>query len=488
MYANLIHPAGITLLTCCAGISTLEAAKPQPENNRTGRPTNFIIIQMDDMGYGDLTVTGAIGYRTPNIDRLCAEGMRFTNYYSASPVSSASRAGLMTGCYPTRINFPTVLGTSSKVGLHPDEETIPEILKPQGYVSCIVGKWHLGHYPEFLPLNHGFDEYFGLPYSNDMSPYNPNSKKKLPPLPLFEGNEIVDPNVTPEDQDMLTTMYTERSIRFIEENRNRPFFLYLAHSMPHVPLHVSDKFRGKSEQGLYGDVMMEIDWSVGEILKTLEKYGLEENTLIIFTSDNGPWLNYGNHAGSAGGLREGKGTTFEGGQRVACIMRWPGKIPSGTVNNHLASSIDLLPTLADICGATLPAHKIDGVSLRPMLEGDFDATPRKYFLFYYRKNDLEAARNERFKLVLPHMYRTYEHSVPANDGVHGTMGPRVAAPYALYDLRRDPGERYDVQTIYPDAVKELMEIVEKAREDIGDDLTGHPGSGRRPVGTLSDSE
>ena len=449
------------------------------------QPTNFIVILLDDMGYGDLTVTGAVGYNTPNIDHLCNEGMRFTNFYAAQAVSSASRAGLLTGCYPNRIGFAGALDHSAKTGISASEETIAEVLKKKNYACGIFGKWHLGHLPQFLPTRHGFDEYYGLPYSNDMWPYHPQSGSYYPDLPLLDGERVANPKVTPEDQAQLTTQYTERAVRFIEKNKDQPFFLYLAHSMPHVPLYVSDKFKGKSEQGLYGDVMMEIDWSVGEIVKTLERLGLDKNTLIVFTSDNGPWLNYGDHAGSSGGLREGKGTTFEGGQRVPCIMRWTGKIPAGSICNQLASTIDLLPTFAYLGGAPLPALRIDGVNIISLMTDEgATSSPRKYFLYYYQRNDLEAVRNDRFKLVFPHAGRTYEDFLPGDDGLPGQVNERKAVESALYDLRRDPGERYDVKEQYPDVVAELTRIADEARKDLGDDLTGEAGTGRRPIGRL----
>jgi arylsulfatase len=442
-----------------------------------------VIILLDDMGYGDLTVTGATGYETPNIDRLCVEGMRFTQYYSPQAVSSASRAGLLTGCYPNRIGFSGALSPSADVGIAASEETIAEVLKKKNYACGAVGKWHLGHHPQFLPTHNGFDEYYGLPYSNDMWPFHPQNNK-FPALPLIENDRVILPNVTAADQAQLTTQYTERAVRFIEKNRQKPFFLYLAHSMPHVPLFVSDKFKGKSAQGLYGDVMMEIDWSVGEILKTLKKYGLDGNTLIIFTSDNGPWINYGNHAGSTGGLREAKGSSYEGGQRVPCIMRLPGKIPAGTICHQLASSIDLLPTIAAICGAPLPELQIDGVDISALMTGNEQVQPRKHFLYYYRQNNLEAVRNDKFKLVLPHLGRTYTGFLPGNNGTPGQVNENHQENTALYDLRRDPGERYDVQSQYPEEVAELMKIVEAARDDLGDDLTGQPGRNRRPIGKL----
>ena len=445
---------------------------------------NVIIVLLDDMGYGDLSVTGASGYKTPNIDRICVEGMRFTHYYSPQAVSSASRAGLLTGCYPNRIGFSGALGPGSKVGIADSEETIAEVLKKKGYACAAFGKWHLGDHPKFLPVNHGFDEYYGIPYSNDMWPFHPQNPRGYPPLPMIEGDRIVNPEMTAADQEQMTTQFTERSVQFIEKNKNKPFFLYLAHPMPHVPLFVSEKFKGKSEYGTYGDVKMEIDWCMGEILKALKKNGIDENTLIIFTSDNGPWINYGNHAGSTAGLREAKGTSYEGGQRVPCVMRWPAKIPAGTICNRLASSIDLLPTIARLCGAPLPSLKIDGLDISPLMMGDEKANPREYFLYYYRRNNLECVRNDRFKLVLPHTGRSYEGFLPGNDGRPGQVNDSHQENFALYDLIRDPGERYDVQALYPEVVEELMKVVENARLDLGDDLTKNEGSGRRESGRV----
>ncbi len=447
------------------------------------KPPNFIIIFLDDMGYGDLEQTGATGYHTPNITRLANEGVRFTSFYAAQAVSSASRAGLLTGCYPNRIGFAGALRPGSQTGINADEETIAEVLKKRGYATAAVGKWHLGDHHQFLPLQHGFDEYYGIPYSNDMWSLNP--RVKHPPLPVFDGNDIAKYAIQHEHQEEFTTAFTARSIDFIERNKRKPFFLYLAHPMPHVPLYVSSKFKGKSEQGMYGDVMMEIDWSVGEILKTLKKHNIDKNTLVIFTSDNGPWLNYGNHGGSTGGLREGKGTSFEGGQRVPCIMRWPQKIPAGKICNELASTIDFLPTLAYISKADLPEKQIDGVNIYPLLIGEEHARPRKYFLYYYRQNNLEAVRNHRFKLVLRHSGRSYEGFIPGNDGQPGPVADKHF-PMALYDLRRDPGERYDVQEKYPEVVEELLKIVSEARLDLGDALTDSPGKNRRPIGKIQE--
>ena len=465
-----------------AGIPAAQHADAHPK--RPGQqPPNIVLIHLDDMGYGDLTATGATGYRTPNIDRLCAEGMRFTNYYSAQAVSSASRAGLLTGCYPNRIGFAGALGPKSKTGLNPDEETMAENLKKAGYATAIVGKWHVGCRPGLMPLDHGFDEYFGLPYSNDMWPHHPQTSS-YPPLPLYEGRKVVNPSVSAADQAQLTTRYTEHAVDFITRRSEGPFFLYLAHSMPHVPLFVSDKFKGKSEQGLYGDVMMEIDWSVGEIFKALRELGLEDNTLVILTSDNGPWTNYGNHAGSAGGLREAKATTFDGGNRVPCIMYWKGKTLPGTTCNKLASNIDLLPTFAEITQAPLPPRKIDGVSILPLIEGKKDANPRESFVYYYRKNDLEAVTDGMFKLVFPHKYVTYGAYEPGNDGQPGKLTNLEIMKPEMYDLRRDPGERYNVITQYPEEAAKLMKIADQKRHELGDDLTRMKGTERREPGLV----
>lgn len=445
---------------------------------------NIVLIYLDDMGYGDLSLTGAVGYITPNLDQMAKEGMLFTHFYSPQAVCTASRAGLLTGCYPNRIGLAGALSHTSKVGISADEETIAEVLKKKGYATGIFGKWHLGYQEQFLPTNHGFDEFYGIPYSNDMWPYHPESPGGYPDLPLFENTSIVNPAVTPEDQEQFITDFTEKTIDFIKRKKDQPFFAYLPHPMPHVPLYVSDRFKGKSGQGLYGDVMMEIDWGIGEILKTLKETGLDDNTLIIFTSDNGPWLNYGNHAGSTGGYREGKGTSFEGGQRVPALVRWKGVVPEGMVCNKLASAIDILPTLAEVAGAPLPKNKIDGISLLPLLKGDMEANPRESFYYYYRQNSLEAVRNKEWKLVFPHPGRTYEGFLPGKDGNPGKVNGNYSFEGGLYDLRRNPGERYDVSESNPDIVEALKKIANEAREDLGDELTNHPGSNRREPGRI----
>lgn len=453
---------------------------------------NIVIIFMDDLGYGDISNFGAINYKTPNIDKMVNEGMLFTNFYSAQAVCSASRAGLLTGTYPNRIGISGALMPYSKHGLHDDEITIAEMLKEKGYATGIFGKWHLGHQKKFLPNNHGFDTYLGIPYSNDMWPVDfdgnqisdtSNWKKKTyPQLPLIQDFEKVKEIKTLEDQSILTTLYTEKSVEFINENKDRPFFLYLPHSMPHVPIAVSDKFLGKSKQGLYGDLMMEIDWSIGEIIKSIESNNLSENTLIIFTSDNGPWLNFGNHAGSTGGLREGKGTSFEGGQRVPTVMMWSGVIPEGKIANQLSSTIDILPTIAHVTGGKLPEHKIDGVNIFDILKGT-EKEPRDHFYYYYGNNNLEAVRKDNWKLLLPHSSRSYKGVLPKNDG-HGGPYNRIETGLELYNLRRDPGEEYDVIKLYPEIAEEIMKLVEIARQDMGDNLTGRKGSNVRENGKL----
>ncbi len=460
----------------------LSACNEKPQSTSQELP-NIVLIYLDDMGYGDLSMTGAAGYQTPNIDNLARKGLFFTHYYAPQAVCSASRAGLMTGCYPNRIGLQGALSHRSTIGLSDGEETIASVLKKRGYATAIFGKWHLGYQEPFLPVNHGFDEFYGIPYSNDMWPYHPTGT--YPDLPLYENKTIVNPAITPKDQEQFTTQFTQRAVDFIRRHQNGPFFIYLPHPMPHVPLHVSDRFRGKSEQGLYGDVLMEIDWSVGEIMKTLEETGLAGNTLVIFTSDNGPWLNYGDHAGNTGGYREGKGTSFEGGQRVPCLMMWPGVIPEGAVCNSIASGIDILPTLADLTGAPMPENKIDGVSLLPILKGDITAQPRNTFFYYYRKNSLEAVRHNQWKLVFPHPGRTYEGHQPGSNGLPGEVNQNYPHPGGLYDLRRDPGERYNVEASFPEIVEQLKSMAAEAREELGDELTGEPGKNRRQPGKVS---
>jgi arylsulfatase A-like enzyme len=455
-------------------------------------PPNVVIIFMDDLGYGDLSCTGALNFQTPILDKMANEGMLFTNFLTAQAVCSASRAALLTGCYPNRIGISAALMPDSKKGINSDETTIAEMLKERGYTTGIYGKWHLGHHKEFLPLQHGFDEYLGLPYSNDMWPVmfdgspapEDHWKRKYPILPVIRNNDKIEEIHTLADQAKLTTLFTQNAVNFIKKNKKKPFFLYVPHPMPHVPIAVSEKFKGKSGSGLFGDLMMEIDWSVGEILNALKDSGLEKNTLVIFTSDNGPWLNFGNHAGSSGGFREGKGTSYEGGHRVPTIMQWKGTIPPGVICNQLTATIDILPTIAKVCKATLPKNKIDGLDFSSFLMGNVQKPVRETFYYYYRSNSLEAVRWYNWKLVFPHDGRSYENQLPGNDGFPGLAPENVPSSLALFDLGRDPAERYNVLSQYPAIVSKLQNIAEIAREDLGDDLTQRDGKNVRKCGLI----
>lgn len=457
--------------------------------SETATQPNVIIIFMDDMGYGDPECYGGFPYHTPSINTLASQGMRFTNFYAAQAVCSASRAGLLTGSYPNRMGVSGAFMPDSKIALNPEEETIAELLKAKGYKTGMVGKWHLGQKQPFLPLQQGFDEYLGLPYSNDMWPvdYNGNPldtstrRGKYPPLPLIDGNSTVRIIKTLDDQASLTSVYTKRAQQFITKNKANPFFLYIAHSMPHVPIAASERFKGKSGAGLYGDVMEEIDWSVGEIMKTLEANGLSKNTLVVFTSDNGPWLTFGNHAGNTGGLREGKGSAWEGGLKVPCIIRWPAKIPAGAICNNLSATIDLLPTICAITQSKLPVRKIDGVDISDLFLGKKGANPRDEFAYYYDRNSLKGIRKGNWKLVFPNTSQTYKlPSAIGADGYPGTYAS-VSVPLALYDLRTDPGETLDLKDKFPDVVKQLMSIADKYRTELGDDLTKQTGTEVRPA-------
>jgi arylsulfatase A len=465
-----------------AGLAASTLALPGCMKNFQWESTdklNIVIIFCDDVGYADIGVFGAKGYETPNLDQMAAEGVKFTDFYAAAPSCTPSRAALMTGCYPQRIGLPNVIGPSAKIGISDQEQTIAEILKPLGYATACYGKWHLGHHPKFLPRQHGFDEYFGLPYSNDMWPYHPTSDS-YPDLPLVEGERTIEYN---PDQTQLTTWYTERSVKFIEKNKDRPFFLYLPHSMAHVPLFVSDKFKGKSEQGLYGDVMMEIDWSAGQILSTLKQLDIDKKTLVVFCSDNGPWLSYGDHAGSAKPLREGKGTTFDGGQREPTVMRMPGKIPAGIVCNEPASTMDILPTIAKLTGAELPAHRIDGKDIWPLMSGVPGAKSPHEAFFYYRGFALEAVRSGKWKLHLPHSYRTLAGR-PGGTGGQPAKYEQAKIGPALFNLENDIGEQHNVSAQHPEVVKRLMALADETRQDLGDSAKKMTGQNRRPPGRV----
>lgn len=442
------------------------------------RPPNFVVIFADDLGYADLGCYGSERTKTPHLDRLAADGMRFTDFHVAAAVCTASRAALLTGCYPQRVNLLGALGPNSKVGIHADETLLPELLREQGYASAIFGKWHLGDAPSFLPTRHGFDQYFGLPYSNDMWPKHPTTKS-YPPLPLIEGERTIENN---PDQTQLTTWYTERAVKFIAEQRERPFFLYVPHSMPHVPLFVSDKHKDKSGFGLYGDVIAEIDWSVGQIRAALEEHKLEKNTVLIFTSDNGPWLSYGLHAGQAQPLREGKGTTWEGGHRVPMIAWAPGRIAAGKVNREFCTTMDLLPTFAKLSQAKLPAKPIDGHDISPLLLGDGNAKSPYEVFYYYWGDGLDAVRSGPWKLHFPHPYRSLT-GAPGKDGNPAGYS-QAKTELELYNLEDDVGEKQNVVDRHPDIVARLKTLAEAARDDLGDSHTQRTGTGRRAAGKL----
>ncbi len=441
----------------------------------TTRPPNIVLIFCDDMAYADIGPFGG-DIPTPNLDRLAREGRRFTDFYVPQAVCSASRAALLTGCYPNRVGIQGALSPRSRTGINPKEVTMAEMLKSRGYATAIHGKWHLGDAPEFLPTRHGFDEWFGLPYSNDMWPFHPTTTN-FPPLPLFENERIVQ--MMP-DQTQLTTWCTERAVNFIDRNATRPFFLYVPHAMPHVPLHVSEKFKGKSARGLFGDVIMEIDWSVGEILNALRRQGLEENTLVVFTSDNGPWLLYGNHAGRAGPLREGKGTSWDGGVREPAIMRWPGKIPAGTTCGEMALTMDLLPTFATLAGAGAPKDRgIDGRDIAPLMFGKPGAKSPHEAFFVYWGQELQAVRSGNWKLHFPHSY--VKPSPPGGDAKPGKYA-QLQTGLALFDLSSDIGEAKNVAAQHPEVVKRLEQLAEQCRADLGDSRTKQKGSGAREPG------
>ena len=448
---------------------------------------NIVIIFTDDQGYEDLGCFGSPDIRTPHIDQMASDGIRFTNFYVPHAVCSASRAALLTGCYANRLGIFGAYGPDAGRGLHPDEQTIAEILKPLGYATAIYGKWHLGTEKPFLPTNQGFDEYFGIPYSNDMWPFHPwqGSVFNFPDLRLMENEEIID---TLEEQSLVTTWYTERAVDFINRNKENPFFLYVPHSMPHVPLFVSDKFKGKSERGLYGDVIEEIDWSVGEILDALERNELTNNTLVIFTSDNGPWLSYGTHSGEAHPLREGKGTSLEGGVRVPFVIKWPAGIDAGQVKSAPIMSIDILPTIAKITGASLPAFPIDGRDMSYLFEPEnVSTTHQDAFYFYYHRNHLEAllSADGRWKLYFPHKYRSLNGRIGTDDGLPIDY-ENLDMGLELYDLENDISETTNVFDQHPEVVSKLMNLAEKARSDMGDALQEREGSGNRKVGMIEE--
>jgi arylsulfatase len=459
-------------------LSPLLFARAAPD-----RPPNVVLVFCDDLGYGDLGCFGAKDIATPHLDRLAADGLKLTSFYVAQAVCSASRAALLTGSFPNRIGIFGALGPRSKTGLHPEEVTLAEVFKSRGYATGMAGKWHLGDAPAFNPLRHGFDEYLGIPYSNDMWPVwydgtpaaERQPKRNYPVLPLLEGERTLELVHTLEDQARFTGRFAERGADFIRRNKDRPFFFYLAHPMPHVPLAASPAFRGKSKGGFYGDVIEEIDASVGTVLRALEETGTAENTLVIFTSDNGPWLRFGNHAGSAGPLREGKGTMFEGGCRVPFVARWPGKIAPGRVSDAIVATVDLLPTLATLIGAPLPDRRLDGVDQSRFLLDPQAASARDHYLYFYG-DQLQAYRQGPWKLLFPHKVSQYAEGSPRGKDGFPAGAVSKAVPLALYNLAEEIGERTDRSAEFPERVKALTDLARAAEAELK--------ANRRPAGKL----
>jgi arylsulfatase A len=447
--------AAMALLMACCLLCGSAHAGANP-----ARP-NVVIIFLDDSGYADFSPFGTPGYPTPHYERLAQEGSRFTQFYVPQAICSASRAALLTGCYPERNGVTGAIPPGVR-GLEPNFQTMGEVLKHAGYATAVFGKWHIGDEPDTRPHARGFDESCGLMYSNDMWNRHPERPENFPmPLHFYENGEVKIESVTEEHQRYLTRWYTEHAVDFITRHREDPFFLYLPHSMPHVPLFCSPEFEGRSGKGRYGDVMMELDWSLGKVMEALEETGTAENTLVIFTSDNGPWHVYGNHAGETP-FREAKGTSFDGGIRSACVMRWPGRIPAGKVNGKTLSSIDLLPTIAEVCGAPLPDYPIDGKSQLAIITGERRAkNPQPYYAISIGEH-LEAivSSDGKWKLHVPHRYRFVETS--GHDGMPGQYG-YAEQELALYDLRRDPLESTNVLEKFPKVARRMQQWAEEHR-------------------------
>ena len=469
-------------LSLCSFLSEVRA-------ETSNRPPNVVIVFTDDQGWGDLSCYGSQEIPTPHIDRLAAEGMRFTDFYVSQPVCSASRASLLTGCYANRVGIQGALGPNARVGLDPTEHTLAEVVKPLGYATACYGKWHLGHHPRFLPTNQGFDEYFGIPYSNDMWPGHPGRPKNYPQLAWYEDKRKSEPIVDLDDQQQITRRLTKKAVNFIHRCGERPFLLYIPHSMPHVPLGVGPQFRQSTMYGPYGDVIREIDWSVGELRKALEQEGVLNDTIVIYSSDNGPWLNYGDHAGTTGGLREGKGTTFEGGVRVPFIIRYPHLVPAGTVCAEPAMTIDVLPTLVELTGGQAPARKIDGRSIAALLRGDRrrDQPSRSAVLLVPRPTAGSDA-NGQVEAALRHKYRSLQGRTPGNNGRPVRYAYDIPISTSLFDLASDPTERIDLANDRPQLVSRMTEMANRMRDELGDTLSGRAGSENRAPGqeALSD--
>lgn len=474
--------ASSCLATFVLGINSSHANELQPV---AAKKPNVVLFYIDDLGYGDIQPFSAAANATPNLNRMAAEGRKFTNFVVSSAVCSASRAALLTGCIHERVGIIGALGPASKIGIADRELTLGELFRNAGYKTGCFGKWHLGHLPQFLPTNNGFDRYVGLPYSNDMWPFHPERSvgASFPALPLFDQDQIKDADVTAENQQLLTKTYTEEAVRFIRDHANDPFFVYIPHSMVHVPLFVSREFDNRTGKGIFADVMSEVDWSVGTILDLLAELKLDSDTIVMFTSDNGPWLSYGGHAGSAGPLREGKGTAWEGGIRVPTLVRWPGKIPAGTSCNQFASTIDVLPTMAKLIGGDLPKNKIDGHDISELMLGvDGSVSPHESFPCYY-DHELRAVRDNRWKLYFPHQSRSLTGRVGSADGIP-IRYESIPVGLELYDLENDIGERANVAHRYPEVVSRLQAAADKWRQQLGDSLTKVTGTEVRKADTV----
>jgi len=450
------------------------------EGQKINRLPNIIIIYIDDMGYGDVSPYNKEINYTPNFQWLAQNGITLTDFYVSQAVCSASRTSLLTGCYSNRLGIHGALFPDSRIGLNPDETTIADMLKTKGYSSKAIGKWHVGSKKEFLPTRQGFDEYYGIPYSNDM--WSRNTNRQFPALPLIENETTID---TVSEQSWFTQRFTEKALDFIDVNKSKPFFLYLAHPMPHVPIYVSEKFKGKSGKGLYADVIMELDWSVGEIIKKLKQHKLEENTLLIVASDNGPWLPFGNHAGVTNGLRESKGTSWEGGIRTPCLMYWKGKLKKGIKINTAVMNIDILPTIAYLTNSSLPEKQIDGVNIWSVLDGKGTTllSDRPLFI-YYNTGELQAMRFQNWKLYFPHTYNSMDGIEPGKDGKRVPVKQVKLEAMELYDLSKDKAEKVNLASQFPEIVSQMNEMADEIRKKIGDSLKGIKGTENREPGKI----
>ena len=444
----------------------------EKNNNRP----NIVFILADDLGYGDLSSYGSETIETTNIDKLAEDGVKLTSYYAAQPVCSASRAAILTGAYANRIGIYNAFGPTSDSGINSNEYTLAEMLKDNGYETGIFGKWHLGSKQEFFPTNHGFNEFYGILYSNDMWRWHPENPEGYPQDLLLYRNENALKEII--DQSNLTKDITTESINFIEKNKDNSFFLYIAHPQPHVPLFVSEDFEDLTGNGLYADVITEIDYSVGRVLDKIEESGLTENTIVVFTSDNGPWLSYGDHAGSSGIYREGKGTTWEGGVRVPSIIKFPNGLKPSIIDEPVMA-IDWMPTFANITRSKLSKNKIDGKDIWPLLSGEVDQTPHEKLYFYYRVNELHSIRMNNWKIQFSRTYRSLNGKAGGKDGIPVKYEMNPIDKNELYNLKDDPQERIDVYDKFPKIAEKMEELAEKARIELGDNLKGRKGKGIR---------